>query len=313
MTEHPAPTAGRPERGWPRAAALFGVVVSLSVVQPSVLIAIPLLALIGTRGMRGGAMLVLATVAMTVTVLGVRDGVWYVERAWALLVAGWFVGLTLALPAWRLAPRALAAVAGASASAAALLASRPVSWEALDFTITSRVIVGVANTLDALLVLRQGDPLPATLVSGMYEIAETQASVFPAMLALASVAALGVAWWVYVRAAGGGDQGLGPVRDFRFNDHLVWAMIGGLLLMAVRWGDAVSRVGANLVVFMAALYALRGAGVVMFVSGGLSPLGYVALGFGLLAAPPIVVGAAVLIGIGDTWLDLRARAGGATR
>jgi hypothetical protein len=313
MTTHPAPTTGRPERGWPRAAALFGVVVSLSVLQPSVMIAIPLLALIGTRGIRGGAMLVLATVAMTVTVLGVRDGVWYVERAWALLTAGWFVGLTLAQPTWRPASRALSAVVGASASAAALLAARPIAWEALDFTISSRVVAGVTNTLDAVRVLRQGDPLPAALVSGMYEMAETQASVFPAMLALASMAALGVAWWVYVRAGGGGDQGLGPVRDFRFNDHLVWAMIGGLLLMVLRWGDSLSRVGANVVVFMAALYALRGAGVVMFVSGGISLLGFAALGFGLLAAPPVVVGVAVLIGIGDTWLDLRARVGAATR
>lgn len=313
MSDHSAPTAGRPERGWPRAAALFGVVVSLSALQPSVLIAIPLLALIGTRGIRGGATLVVATVAMTVAVLGARDGVWYVERAWALLTAGWFVGLTLALPTWRPSSRALGAVAGASASAAALLAARPVSWDALDFTITSRVVSGVTNTLDAVRVLRQGDPLPATLVSGMYEMAETQASVFPAMLALASMAALGVAWWVYVRADGGGDQGLGPVRDFRFNDHLVWALVGGLLLVVLRWGDALSRLGANLVVFMAALYALRGAGVVVFVSGGISLVGYVALVFGLLAAPPVVVGVAVLIGIGDTWLDLRGRAGAAAR
>jgi hypothetical protein len=147
----------------------------------------------------------------------------------------------------------------------------------------------------------------------MYEMAETQASVFPAMLALASMAALGVAWWVYVRADGCGDQGLGPVRDFRFNDHLVWAMVGGLLLVVFRWGDALSRLGANLVVFMAALYGLRGAGVVVFVSGGISLVGYVALGFGLLAAPPVVVGVAVLVGIGDTWLDLRGRAAAATR
>jgi len=30
---------------------------------------------------------------------------------------------------------------------------------------------------------------------------------------------------------------------------------------------------------------------------------------GLLFAPLVVVGIAVLIGIGDTWLDLRARVG----
>lgn len=307
MTSAHAPPARPPERGWTRAAALFGVAVLLSVLQPSVLVAVPLLVLIGLRGLRSGTVLLLATIAMMVTVLGARDDIWYVERAWALLVAGWFAALTLALPAWRLAMRALTAVLGSVATVTAVLALRQGAWQALDWTISSRVVGSVATTVEAMRILRQGEPMPATVVGTLYEMAERQAAVYPAMVALASMAALGVASWVFTRASGGGDRGVGPMREFRFNDHLVWLLIGGLVLMVARWGDAFSRLGANAVVFMGALYALRGAAVAMFVSGGLSLMGSIALAVAIVFAAPVVLGVALLIGIGDTWLDLRAR------
>jgi hypothetical protein len=123
------------------------------------------------------------------------------------------------------------------------------------------------------------------------------------------MAALGVAWWAYVRLSSGSDQGVGPLREFRFNDHLVWVFITGLLLILPRWGDLVVRVGANAVVFMGALYAVRGGAVILFLSGGLSLLGYVLLVFGLLFVPPLVLMGALVIGLGDTWLDVRSKAG----
>jgi hypothetical protein len=144
-------------------------------------------------------------------------------------------------------------------------------------------------------------------VSAVYRTVEVQAAVFPALLGIASMASLGVAWWLYVRLSSGSDQGLGPLRDFRFNDHLVWLFIAGLVLVVIRWGDALAGVGANAVVFMGALYALRGAAVIMFLSGGLSLFGYVLVGLGLLFVPPLVLVGALVVGIGDTWLDVRNR------
>jgi hypothetical protein len=141
----------------------------------------------------------------------------------------------------------------------------------------------------------------------MQQLADTQASVFPALVALASVAALGVAWWIRTRLVGEGDQGIGPLRDFRFNDHLVWLFIAGLLLIFAQWGDALVRLGSNALVFMAALYMLRGAAVFVFLSGGMSLFGYVTVLVGLIVAAPVLMGMAVLIGVGDTWLDLRSR------
>ncbi len=71
--------------------------------------------------------------------------------------------------------------------------------------------------------------------------------------------------------------------------------------------DAWSEAGTNALVFMGALYALRGAAVVVFLYGGLNLLGMIVFLFGLLFVAPIVIMAAMVIGIGDTWLDLRSR------
>ncbi len=81
----------------------------------------------------------------------------------------------------------------------------------------------------------------------------------------------------------------------------------GLLLVVAQWGDALVRVGSNAVVFMSVLYALRGAAVFIFVSGGLSLFGCLTFAIVFLLGAPLLVGVAVLLGIGDTWLDLRAR------
>ena len=109
------------------------------------------------------------------------------------------------------------------------------------------------------------------------------------------------------RLSGGGTGAIGPLKQYRFNDHLVWLLIGGMVLLLSRWGESVSRAGANAVVFMGALYTLRGAAVFMFISGGLSLFGYVLLAIGVALAAPVVIGMAMMIGIGDTWLDVRAR------
>ncbi len=304
----------RPGRGWPRAAALLGVVLatSTSAVQPAVLIAVPLLVLLVARGLRGigqigpFAGVVLASVVVAV---GSHDGLWYAERAWAVLIGGGFLAFSMVVPTWSVSSRAFGAVTGATALAAGVLAVRADAWRALDSAVTVAVRASSDEALARLQALG-GEGPSAQVTATMARIAETQAAVFPAMIGIASMAALAVAWWVRTRLVGEGDQGLGPLRDFRFNDHFVWLLIGGLLLLLVQWGDAFARLGSNTVVFMAALYMLRGAAVFVFLSGGLSMLGYALVLMGLVVAAPVFMSMAVLIGVGDTWLDLRARVRG---
>lgn len=308
MSEPQAKGAGVPPgKGWPRAAGLLGVVFATSVVRPSVLVAIPLVMLLARNGLRSLKVAVAAAVATAIVAGGERDGVWYAERAWTVLVGGVFLALTMLAPGWTVSGRALASVLAAVVVSGGVLALRTDAWASLDAAISDGVRAGVDTTILALSSLRGEDALAPALTETLYEVADAQAAVFPALVCLGSMAALGVAWWARTRLVGEGDQGLGPLAEFRFNDHLVWLFVAGLLLLVVQGGGAPARLGSNAVVFMGALYALRGAAVFMFVSGGISLLGFVTLVVGLVLAAPILMAMAMVIGIGDTWLDIRSR------
>lgn len=284
---------------------LFLASLALSVVQPSVLIGVPLVLLVVALPVHRLSAYVAAALAAFLALGGIREGLWFAERGWAILVGGWFVALTLRWPAARFTTRGLGAVTGAAAVAALILGVGS-GWSALDWGLGERLRSGIATAMTALRTV-QGEALSPAVVGAIYQTAELQAQVFPAMLGLASLAALGVAWWIYVRLGFGSDRGLGPLREFRFNDHLVWLFIAGLLLLVGSGGGGAARIGSNTVVFMGALYALRGGAVVMFLGGGFSALGALLLALGLVFVAPVMLAGAMVIGLGDTWLDIRRR------
>ncbi len=304
-----------PGHGWLRALGLFLVVAVTSVAQPPVLVALPFVVLAVVLGVRRPAAFAGLGIAVALALMwGPWDGMGYVERAWALVLGGWFTALTLRRPELRFTTRALGAVAGAGATVALLVLGREGTWGVVNWAVSERVsrsvnafLLTVANVR----AVQGGEALPAAVVSAFDQTAREVVTFFPAMLGLASIAALGVAWWTYLRLDRGDDRGIGTLSEFRFNDHLVWVFIGGLVLLVVTWGGALGRVGSNAVVFMGALYALRGAAVVLFLSGGLSFLGFVLLAFGLIFVAPVLLVGAMIIGLGDTWLDIRARAAAA--
>jgi hypothetical protein len=279
-----------------------------SVLPTSVLIAVPFLVLVGLGGVRGRGTFALSVLAMMIVVVGVRDGVWYAERAWALVAGGTFAALSLGVPGWRLTSRALGAIAVSVSAFAVVLLVRTDAWASLDWAVAGEVQTRFQDSIDGMVLMRGGEPLDASGLSAMAWLTDLTVRLFPANVAVATMAGLGVAWWLYVRLVLGRDNGLGPLTRFAFNDHLVWLMVAGLVLVTGWAGDAVSRAGANLAAFMAVLYAVRGLAVGLFVSGGLSFFGYAMIAFGFLLAAPFVVGFAVLLGIADTWLDLRTRA-----
>jgi hypothetical protein len=137
--------------------------------------------------------------------------------------------------------------------------------------------------------------------------AALQAKLYPAMLALASLAALGVAWWAFGRIAQNERSPLAPLREFRFRDELVWLLIIGLVLLALPLNALTTRLGENLLTFMAVLYALRGAAVLVVISGAPGPLGMLLGAVLVVFLYPIVMAATFLVGLSDTWLDIRAR------
>jgi hypothetical protein len=153
------------------------------------------------------------------------------------------------------------------------------------------------------------DAVPEELQAKILEAVALNGFMFPALLGLASLSALGVAWWLFQRLSRNREPGIGPLTEFTFNDQLVWILILGLVLL-LGFSGFLGRAGTNTVVFMGALFALRGMAVWLFFSGGLSIWGVLLFAVALVFFAPLIAAGAFVFGLGDTWLDLRARWGG---
>ena len=291
---------------WLRAGVLCILVLLTSTARPSVLVAVPFLLLVGTNTLRGYAILGATLIAIIIVVAGPYDGMWYLERGWALLLGGCFVGLSIVRPKMKISDRALEAVFGALVLAAILMTLMSGAWNIVDWVISDRVRATVAQVI-ALLLSWGGEGLAPALITALYQTAEAQILIFPALTALASMSALLLSWWLFIFFSGRSEEALGSVKDFRFNDHLIWMLVVGLFLLFTRWSEPLQRLGSNAVVFIGALCAVRGAAVIVFITGGFSVLGYAMTLLGLVIVPPIVLGGAVLIGIADIYLDFRKR------
>lgn len=288
---------------WLRAGVLCILVLLTSTARPSVLVAVPFLLLVGTNALRGYAILGATLIAIIIVMAGPYDGMWYLERGWALLLGGCFVGLSIVRPKMKISDRALEAVFGALVLVAILMTLMSGAWNIVDWVISDRVRATVAQVI----ALGGSEGLAPALMTAFYQTAEVQILIFPALTALASMSALLLSWWLFIFFSGRSEEALGPVKNFRFNDHLIWMLVVGLFLLFTRWSEPLQRLGSNAVVFIGALCAVRGAAVIVFITGGFSVLGYAMTLFGLVIVPPIVLGGAVLIGIADIYLDFRKR------
>jgi flagellar biosynthesis protein FliQ len=161
--------------------------------------------------------------------------------------------------------------------------------------------------------------LQTDLAKDLSLFSEGGAAVFPALLALQSIAALALAWATYHRLSRRRlGAPLAPLREFRFNDQLVWGLIVGLVILLLPNFAGLRGFGLNLVVFFGALYAIRGLGVLAwFMKPG--SLGVAAIvGFVVLWVPFVnmlavfgfltLIVTALGLGVGDTWADWRRRA-----
>ena len=296
---------------WLRAGVLcILVLLTSTAARPSVLVAVPFLLLVVTNTLRGYAILGATLVAIIIVMVGPYDGMWYLERGWALLLGGCFVGLSIVRPKMKISDRALEAVFGALVLVAILVTLMSGAWNIVDWVISDRVRATVAQVValvSALLLSWGSEGLAPALITAFYQTADAQILIFPALTALASMSALLLSWWLFIFFSGRSEEALGSVKNFRFNDHLIWMLVVGLFLLFTRWSEPLQRLGSNAVVFIGALCAVRGAAVIVFITGGFSVLGYAMTLLGLFIVPPIVLGGAVLIGIADIYLDFRKR------
>ena len=280
-----------------------------SVSSAGVLVAIPFLALTMVLGLRRLPAAVAAMLAVFVAVgVPARGGVWYLERGWTVVLAGWFVVLTMRWPRSRFFPRAFGAVAATAALVGLLVMVRPGSWSMVSWLITEGMMRSVSLIAQMSMAIDSEVSLSTAQLNTLFEWAAQQGRLFPALLGLSSLSGLAVAWWAYVRLSPGSGLGLGPLREFRFNDHLVWLLLTGLALIVFGAGEGWTSAGSNTVFFMGGLYAMRGAAVLLFLNGGVTGLGFFFLAVGMLFLAPVLIMGALVVGVGDTWLDLRSKA-----
>ncbi len=283
----------------------FGVIAAaFAVTQPLVLVGLPLALMLVTFGPRSVTAALVVGIAVTVAALGDRTGLWWFERGWALLVAGAFVWLSDWRSDWGFVAKALAAVWLAATVAALIFVIRPDVWLEVNALMTSRASESAASAARLF-----GDRFDDTIRALMQRVVALQVAVFPALLGVSSLAALGVVGTLH-GWLGDSHTRFGELRNFRFNDHLVWVWLIGLALILAPIGGSADRIGGNAVLFMGALYVVRGAAVVLSLVGGVSVTVGILGGLVALVLYPILVllaGAMLIVGLGDTWLNVRAR------
>jgi hypothetical protein len=254
-------------------------------------------------------------------------------RGWAVLLASTFGLLSVFDVRRAFFPRALTAI-GASFAVGMILAvaveGGPARVEAVVAAQLER------RNAEAVAVLRESvarqspamrdfvsrytvSQQPDSVERQLTELSATTGRLFPALLALESLAALALAWALYHRLSRARiGPAMGRLREFRFNDQLVWGLVVGLTATFLGTLEPFRGVGRNLLFFFTALYALRGCGVLAWF---LAPR-HLALGLGvslLLLLVPIIdvfaglglvalAVAAFGLGLSDTWNDWRRQA-----
>ena len=340
------PTAG--ERGWGKLfiAVLAFLIVpaipqfsALLPVDQSMLLFVPALAACTLAGWWAGGrtLLALAWVALA-TLVAMRpqmpDAFQNMARGWSLVLAGSF-GLVCLFSARRpFFSRALIALTIALGLAVMMSTLGPVKSTDMTAAVVEELTRRNTQTMATVngfigqypkewnewvtRVPRIGD-LPAETEKQLGALATLGRMLYPSLLALQSLAALAIAWSIYHRLSRARlGPPLGMLRDFRFNDQLVWGLIVGLTFVFLPTLVSVRVVGRNLLVFFGALYALRGLGVLSwFMAPGTLAI-TASVGFAMFLLPVLnaiaalgfvfLAIAAFGLGLGDTWADWRSRA-----
>ena len=324
------------ERGWRRllpALVLFLLVPAtpllrvITPVEETILLLTTALAACTLAGWwlggRASLALVWCTVAgwvLTHAVGASRSGYDRLACGWALVLGAAFGFASLADARRAFFTRALGAVAVAAVAASVALAAGRVPYAEVRDAVRSEVVArhapflaqwGELRATPAMRDLESRDSNAGAELASWTESYEALpglvARAFPALLLLESLAALGLAWSLYHRMSRTRiGPPLGPLKQFRFSDQLVWGLIVGLVISAVPSLAGLRGLGVNLLVFFGALYALRGLGVLswLFKPGWLTTLA-IAITTPLLF--PLYAAGALAFGVGDTWIDWRRR------
>ncbi len=334
----PAPT----ERGWGKlllalAAFLFlpqyfPLLRALLPVEDTLLLLLPAIAACCLVGWWAGGRLWLALAWLAIAIAlvtqrGLAGSFYNLERGWCLLLAGAFGLISLFGVQRPFFNRALTAVGlslvlvlGMSVrgpfTPARARAALQAEFDRRNASTMSFVRTYARENAPSKQSMPELTPLLDEVDKGLRATSGEAVGLAPSLLLLESLIALALAWTTYHRIARTRlGAPLGPLKDFRFNDQLVWGLIAGLAIVFVPGLDFMNDVGRNLLVFFGALYAIRGLGVLSwFMPPGAFAttlvVGFIMLWWPVLNAVAftLLALAAFGLGLGDTWADWRRRA-----
>lgn len=227
-------------------------------------------------------------------------------RAEAVLLTGTFLALTV----WRPSGQFSRVV---TATALAVLALSIWMWHlGITFAELQRAVEQDLWTYNRELMLRLGQTMPGRradrLLGDMAAMIRTIGSFYPALLTLAGMAGLRLAWSWHHRIA---RRPLGPppaaFSTFEFSDQLVWGWVLGLGLCLFPLPPVWRTVGVNLLLVWAVLYAVRGLAVFSAGSKRVPRSVIATLSVIAMFLLPFVLGGLTLLGLADTWVDFRRR------
>lgn len=341
----PAPT----ERGWAKlilGLAAFLLLPSLPWIRSFVpierttLLFVPGLAACSLVGWWAGGRTLMAVAWVALAALlaaqpaPAGDPFWNLARGWSLLLAGSFGLVCLFGPRRPFFSRGLVALTIALFLALVMSSLGPVNATQAASALRTELQRRNQETMDALNSFIGKHPkewqevaakspqlaaVPAQTEHYLKKLSGVALGVYPALLALESLAGLGLAWATFHRLSRTRlGSPLGALRDFRFNDQLVWGLIVGLTIVFLPTLTLFRGLGRNLLVFFGALYALRGLGVLAWFLAPGALVASVTVGFAMFLFPVLNVVAALGftflliaafgLGLGDTWADWRRRA-----
>lgn len=301
-------------------AGAAAYLLSVAFVAPLALVAVPLAALLVLHrpGRREASLALVLLALIAWGWLGAGDGFALFGAAWALLLAGSLVLVLGRRPGGAQRPvssglltLALAALVGIVLVAVTSFSFAQLEWLASrHFSGQARLFIGALGvaTQNASEATRQA---VAALETSALSMAGLVSRFLPGFLLLQSLAALALAWSLY-RGIAREPEGapLPSLRDFRFNDHLIWGVVLALLLLVLPRLE-LGLVGGNLAAFFGGLYLMRGFGVLLVLFGGSGCVMAVAGFLVLMFLLPVAVLVALAFGVTDTWVDWRTRAAAA--
>ncbi|MEK7381463.1 MAG: DUF2232 domain-containing protein [Gemmatimonadota bacterium] len=238
------------------------------------------------------------SIAVLSFALGDRNPAGDLVRAAGLI----FSGSLVALAAWR---RGGAFGQSAAAAGFTALAASGLGWmNGLDwggFRVALETQLRTATSL-----ILDGSTLPAAQREGFEASIGYLARLYPGIAVVCMVVGGVLALAVAHRIA---RHPVGPLpgrfSDFRFNDHLIWGAVATFAGALMGVSGAPADLIANLLVLWVGLYGFRGAAVAVTALRQWNPWLRAALFLSAVLLLPYAMGAALLLGLADTWLDFR--------